>query len=262
MYPYLLPQVFGYLVPMYDLLIVIGCFFMLLYVGSKLESRLNYTRQQANKILIIILVCLFLALGFSYAFDTVFHTIKNGEFTHGSITFLGGLIGGVGSFIGLFHFFLKEHKQDFKEIINIILTGVILAHAFGRIGCYMAGCCFGIPTDSFLGVIFPHGHAHDHYPDIAIFPTQLFESAFLFILFGVFNKVQFIKGKEAEMYLISYGVWRFFLEIIRGDDRGAVFTLIETQYNTYPTPSQLLSLGLLIAGIILYKRFRKQEAHS
>lgn len=259
MYPYLLPEVFGYSIPMYDLMIVIGCLLMLGYVGNRLEKKDNLTRQQANKILVLLVVSLFGALGFSYLFDAVFHTIQEGEITHGSITFLGGLIGGLSSFLILYRIFLFKEDYTLRTIMNTIIVGVVLAHAFGRIGCTMAGCCHGIPTDSFLGVKFPYGHASELYPNQKVFPTQTFESIFLFCLFFGMNKIKNIRYFEMETYLIGYGIWRFLIEFIRGDERGEFITLFTTEYNSYPSPSQFMSLGLIILGIILLKRHQQKE---
>ncbi len=259
MYPYLLPDVFGYNVPMYDVLIMIGIFAMLVYTARRFEKNDGYTRKQTNRILLLIVASLLFALLTSYLFDGLFHTIAEGEPTFGSVTFIGGLIGGLVAFVILMKYFYKEENKDMRKILNTVITGVVLAHAFGRIGCFAAGCCFGIPTDSFLGVVFPQGHAAEAFPGIAIFPTQLFESAFLFILFFLLNKVKSFKYIELEVYLVAYGTWRFLVEFIRGDDRGTLFGFITTQYNVFPTPSQYLSLLMIIFGVYLIIKRKKAD---
>ena len=259
MYPFLLPEVFNYTFPMYDLMLIIGIFAMLIYVINRFEKNDGYTKKQTNRLITLIAVSLIFALLFSYLFDGVFHSIKEGELTFGSITFLGGLIGGLSAFLILLKHFYKDENKDVRKIMNTVITGVVLAHAFGRIGCFLAGCCFGVPTDSFLGVVFPHGHAHDAFPGIAIFPTQLFESFFLFVLFILLNKVKQFKNFEIETYLIGYGVWRVLIEFIRGDDRGSLFPLITTEYNAFPTPSQFISLLMILFGIYLLKRMMSKK---
>jgi phosphatidylglycerol:prolipoprotein diacylglycerol transferase len=259
MYPWLFPELFGYTVPLYDVSIIVGVFLMLLYVMKRFETRDGYSHKQVNVLLILIIVSLFFALFTSWVFDGIFHTIQEGEVSFGSITFIGGLMGGIGLFILLYHFFFRYDNRDLRKIMNTIITGVVLAHAFGRIGCFFAGCCFGIPTESFLGVVFPHGHASDMYPNLAVYPTQLFESAFLFALFFVLQHVSLFKNKEIEVYLIAYSVWRFMIEFIRGDDRGQLFSWFETEYNVYPTPSQFLSVLMLVAGIYLYIRWNRKK---
>lgn len=256
MYPFLLPEVFGYALPMYDLLILLGVFLMLVYVGNRLEKNNGYTRQEANRLLVLIIISLLIALLSSWVFGGIFHSIKEGEISFGPITFLGGLVGGVVSFLILIKYFFKNEKLQVKPLMNTIITGVVLAHAFGRIGCFCAGCCYGIPTESFLGVYFPHGHAHELYPGEEVFPTQLFEAAFCFLLFFALNKLPKLKGHEVEAYVIGYGIWRFFLEFLRGDDRGAFIPLITTEYNTFPTPSQFISLALIVLGIVLLNRYK------
>ena len=261
MYPFLLPQIFGYTIPMYDLMILIGIFFMILYISNRFEKQDGYSKKQTNRLLILIAISLVFALVFSFLLDGIFHSIKEGELEFGSINFLGALIGGFAAFIVLMKYYYKDDNKDMKKIANTVITGVVLAHAFGRIGCFFAGCCFGIPTESYLGVIFPFGHAHDLYPDQSVYPTQLFEASFLFILFFVLKNVKFFKNKEVETYLVGYGVWRFLNEFIRGDERGVIFPLFTTQYNVYPTPSQFMSFLMIVLGCyLIYKHLKANKA--
>jgi phosphatidylglycerol:prolipoprotein diacylglycerol transferase len=259
MYPFLLPEVFGYTFAMYDLMLIFGIIMMFVYVIRRFEKKEGYTRSQTNRLISLIAISLVFALIFSYLFDGVFHSIKEGEWSFGSITFLGGLIGGVSAFLFLLKKFYKEDNKDVRKIMNTILTGVVLAHAFGRIGCFFAGCCFGVPTESMFGVLFPHGHAHDVFPEELIYPTQLFESFFLFGLFFALDNIKKLKGHEIETYLIGYGVWRIFIEFFRGDDRGSLFPLITTEYNVFPTPSQFISLFMIIFGIVLLYRLTRSD---
>jgi len=258
MYPYFLPDVFGYKLPTYDIMIMLGIFAMFIYLANRFDRRDGFPRQHTNLILIILAVSLLFALLSSYVFDGVFHSFEEGELTFGSITFIGGLIGGLVCFWFLMKWFYKYEDKDMRKITNSVITGVVLAHAFGRIGCFAAGCCYGIPTDSFVGVTFPYGHAHETYPNTPVYPTQLFESAFLFVFFILLDKLNAFKNWEFEVYLIGYGIWRFMLEFIRGDDRGSLLPFIHTAYNDFPTPSQYLSLAMIIIGVILLVRRKKK----
>lgn len=253
MYPFLLPDIFGYTIPLYDVMIMVGILFMFIYIIPRFEKRDGFTHQETNRLLLLIAISLVVALFSSYVFDGIFHSLAEGELSFGSITFIGGLFGGIATFLLLYKYFYPYEKKSLRTILNTIITGVVLAHAFGRIGCFFAGCCYGIPTESFLGVFFPYGHAHDVYPDAAVYPTQLFESAFLFILFGALNYISSFKNREVEVYLIGYGVWRIAIEFIRGDERGVLLPLFETQYNVFPTPSQFMSLLMLLFGIYLLR---------
>jgi len=257
MYPFLLPEIFDYTIPLYDLMIAIGLLAMMFYVARRFEKDNGFSKKQTNRLLVLIVVSLLFALASSYLFDGIFHSIKQGELTFGSITFIGGLIGGVVAFLVLLKYFYKDDNKDVKTIMNTLITGVVLAHAFGRIGCFFAGCCYGIPTESFLGVIFPHGHAHEAFPDTSIYPTQIFEAIFLFVLFIDLNKIKKFRSIETEVYLIGYGIWRIFIEFFRADDRGSLLSFITTEYNVFPTPSQYLSLLMVLGGVYLLIKNKK-----
>lgn len=129
--------------------------------------------------------------------------------------------------------------------INLVTPSLIIAHAFGRLGCFFAGCCFGAPTKTFIGIIYPEGsipalHLGAH---VAVHPVQIYESIFLFSLFYVtYRFVPLIW--RVTIYLLSYGAARFFLEFLRGDDRGLLIT-------HSLSPSQIVSIILFLTGVIL-----------
>ena len=75
MYPFLLPEIFGYNLPMYDILIMIGIFAMLIYTTRRFEKQDGLTRKQTNKMIIIIVISLLAALVSSYVVDGIFHFI-------------------------------------------------------------------------------------------------------------------------------------------------------------------------------------------
>lgn len=255
MYPFLFPDLFGTKIPMYDLLIFIGVLLMMIYIIYRFDHYDGFTKQQTNRLVILIVISLASALGFSLLLDGIFHSIKEGKLVFGSVSFLTALIGGFTTFLLLMKYFYKDENKDLKKIANTLIMGVIIAHAVGRIGCFCAGCCFGIPTDSYLGVLFPHGHAHTLYPGEYVYPTQLFEAGFLFLLFLLLNKISYFKHRELELYMIGYGFWRFMIEFIRGDDRGILIPIFETKYNVFPTPSQFMSFIMIVLGLYLTYRY-------
>jgi phosphatidylglycerol:prolipoprotein diacylglycerol transferase len=165
------------------------------------------------------------------------------------MTFLGGLIGGVVVFLIVYAFMRKRYTTRLFEVLSIVPCVITIAHGFGRIGCFFAGCCYGKPTDSFLGVTFP-GHLH------AVHPTQLYEAAFLFILFGIFMflLLKYDFKYNFNVYLIAYGTFRFLLEFVRGDHRGQLLGFI--------SPSQTWSLCMVLIGIgliFLMKKWYKDK---
>ena len=165
----------------------------------------------------------------------------------GGVTFYGGLIGGIIGFLVLGLIFLKgEARSRFYPICNIAITCVVIAHAFGRIGCFMDGCCYGIHSGTILDMQFPNLTE-------SVLPTQLYEAVFLFALFFVMHK---FNRKAVIIYFFSYGIFRFLIEFIRGDYRGALIPGL--------SPSQLVSILLVIGGIFAliydYKAGRAQYA--
>lgn len=169
------------------------------------------------------------------------------------ITFLAGLVGGLIGFVICFLIFLKDERKKLLYYINSFIAGIALAHGIGRIGCFLAGCCYGKITESFLGICFPVGspvyydlvHNFHLTPNIAsvtkVLPTQLFEAIFCFLLFAA---LLFIKKHRTNIYLISYGIFRFFIEYLRIDNRGSIGMSL--------SPSQLLSIVCVVLGILLF----------
>ena len=232
--------IFGF-IHLYGLMIGIGilsAFGVLFLYGKRLSIDGKFTDFLFYNGIVSI------AFGFLSAtlFQSVYNYIKNpGEgFRFGSgMTFLGGLIGGVVCFLIGYAIFRKRYTAKLSDVISVLPCCITIAHGFGRIGCFFAGCCYGKETESVLGVKFPN-LAHP------VYPTQLYEAAFLFFLFALCSVLLLKKHYRHNMslYLICYGVFRFLIEFLRGDDRGQLFGNI--------SPSQFWSLLMVIAGVILY----------
>ncbi len=163
------------------------------------------------------------------------------------ITFIGGLIGGAGCFLLIYLFFRKKYTNKLTDVLSIIPCAILVAHAFGRMGCFFAGCCHGVETDSVWGMKFPRLLN-------PVYPTQLYEAIFLFILFGVcvFLLWKYNFKHNMSVYLIAYGVFRFLIEYLRGDDRGSFILGI--------SPSQFWSLLMIILGVGLVFLMRYLES--
>ena len=172
-------------------------------------------------------------------------------------TFLGGLIGGAVFFIGFYFLYGKfskkirdgEHIRQFPLVADIAAVCIPAAHAFGRLGCLMAGCCYGrvYEEPTRFTFAFPILSADEEVLGYRYaLPVQLYEAIFLFVLTGVLAFL-LARGIRAELsyYMVAYGVWRFFIEYLRGDERGA--TVVD-----FLSPSQLISLLLIVGGVVLF----------
>ncbi len=221
----------------YTLLLVLGiiaCVGITLFIYKKKEKVDNRTLYSVLLTGVLSGMVLYLS---AFLFDAIFHSIKAGEWKTNGITWLGGLLGAFPTMIILSHYYCPRIKGNVLHYFGLIMPGLALGHAFGRVGCFLAGCCSGLPTDSFLGVTFPS-------ENVAVLPTQLFEAGFELLLFAVM--MIFYKKLHKhflETYLFGYGTFRFILEFFRGDNRGATGLGI--------SPSQLISLLMIIAGILL-----------
>ncbi len=199
------------------------------------------------------LLCAMVGIGVGYVFAVLFQSwyayLASGKFEWGvGATFYGGLIGGVAAALALyfgagrFLFRDRAHIRQFGRMISSVAPCVALAHAFGRIGCLFAGCCYGAPTDSPIGIVmFSAGEWGRRIP------VQLFEAVFLFALFAVLLYLLLAKKCEytASIYLIAYGVWRFAIEYARDDAARGSSGL------SFLTPSQLTAILAVIAGTAL-----------
>lgn len=225
---------------MYGVMIAVGilcAFLTLFYLTKKKGVDVRFTDFIFYKGIASIVV----GFGFATLFQSTYNYIKNPSagFELGSgMTFIGGLIGGVACFLAIYFIFRKKYTARLYEVISLLPCSILIAHAFGRIGCFFAGCCYGKETDSFLGVQFPDLPHPVH-------PTQLYEAAFLFVLFAV--SVYLILKKDFKhnlsLYLIAYGVFRFLIEYVRGDDRGELVGFV--------SPSQFWSILMVVAGVAI-----------
>ena len=181
-------------------------------------------------------------------FQAFYNIEKNGGFVideKTGATFYGGLIGGAAVFLFIYfvfgRFYVKnnEHVKSFFDVADIAAASIAVAHALGRIGCLMAGCCHGGPTDKWYGIFM-------YSVGGKAVPTQLYEAIFLFALFGFFVwRLMKNRSCNLPLYMAIYGVWRFFIEYVRKDYRGS--TVVD-----FLSPSQFIAVLMIIGAVVLY----------
>jgi len=164
---------------------------------------------------------------------------------HGGLVFFGGLLGAIVSTV----FYCKIKKINVWNMADVLAPSIPLGHFFGRIGCFLNGCCFGKQTTLPWAVHFPEDHPTC---GVGVHPTQLYEAGFnLLIFFGLqllFKNRRF-KGQIFSVYLILYGIGRSLIECFRGDYEKLYF-------GGLITPGQLASLVALVSGIIIYNSLK------
>lgn len=161
----------------------------------------------------------------------------------------GGIIGGI-----LAGWLYCRHKKiSFLKYFDLAVPSVALAQGFGRIGCLLAGCCYGSETSGFFSITF---RTSDFAPNnVALIPTQIYSSILDFVHFGVLLLIARYKksdGQVAACYLIFYSLGRFVLEFFRGDlIRGSVGVL---------STSQFISLFTGFAGAVMLYVVSKKKS--
>jgi len=168
----------------------------------------------------------------------------------GGFVFYGGLIGGL-----LFIFLAgRFHKINPKQYLKNFIFLIPFIHCFGRIGCFMAGCCYGIPYHGIGSVVFPEG---SYAPaGVELFPVQLVEAICLMTIAITILLLQLIIRFEhtVELYLFMYGIVRFILEYYRYDDiRGGIANL---------STSQWISVIMIVVAIISFSFSKKKPAEG
>lgn len=175
----------------------------------------------------------------------------------GGLMFYGGFI------LSVLVFFIwcwRKHEKPLK-LADLLAVVIPLGHAFGRIGCFCFGCCYGRDSECWCAVTFParspswfeHGGRM-----VKVLPTQLFEAGALFLLFAlllsIWHKRKYLhEGLITGTYLIGYAVIRFGIEFLRGDPRAAIgpFSI-----------SQTISMAMIILGIGFIGISRRREKAS
>lgn len=234
----MLPDPIFWNVHWYGVMIAIGllaCFAVIFLVFKKKKISEKFTDFVFYNGVVSIVVGFGSAALFQSFYDYI-ENPSNGFKIGTSITFIGGLIGGAVCFLLVYLVFRKKFENKLVDVLSIIPCAILIAHGFGRVGCFCAGCCYGKRTDSIWGMKFPKLPYN-------VYPTQLYEAIFLFLLFGIclFLLLKFDFKHNLSVYLIGYGVFRFLIEYLRGDHRGSLVQSL--------SPSQFWSILMVVVGV-------------
>lgn len=170
----------------------------------------------------------------------------------GGMVFYGGMIGAA---IALF-IHMKVAKLSCRaQLWDVFAVCVPLFHGFGRIGCFLGGCCYGKVSD--FGFI-AHNELLPEMSGVRRFPVALLESAFCFLIFALLlycNRKKIARGKCVYLYLTIYPIGRFLIEFLRGDEiRGFLFGLSTSQWI-----SLILLAFALYKWVTIYRRERAAQ---
>lgn len=232
----------------YATFIAVGTLIATLYTKWRAKKELNVI-DLPNTFFYAIFIAGFIGGKLFYYLQTPLVFIKNPSLMLDN--FNGGYVF-YGSFIVIIPYiiwYLKKHNLAVLPMLDILAITTTIVHSIGRLGCFGGGCCYGSPTDSTVGMIFPTTNG------VAVHPTQLYEASMLLVIMFILliiKRKKLFNGQLFLIYLMLYAVGRGVLELFRGDDRGFIIEGILSH-------SQFI--GLCLAGIALffYNKLNKQN---
>lgn len=240
----------------YGAMIALGALLGFAYTAWQAKKQLNVRYETTNELILFIL--LFSIIGGKIF--VIFEDFKGflsdpgqlfRNFSSGFV-FFGSLLFAIPTML----IFFKVRKIPTLPMLDIMAITTCIVHGTGRIGCFMAGCCHGIPYDGFLSVVFTDPMCQADPLNTPLHPTQLYSVSLIYgimaILLLVPRRKQF-NGQVFLLYLILYSAGRMILEMFRGDlSRGYVIQDLLTN-------SQFISIMVIIVAIYFYyKLYRKQ----
>ena len=248
---------FGLTIPAYGFLIAFG----VVIANVVAFFVLKYTKKDFNDFIILEAYCFLGAfigaklLYFIVSYDTIDWS-RITEIDYFNQLMLSGFVFYGGLVLGLISVYVagKIYKINAQDYVRTFIFLIPFIHCFGRLGCFMAGCCYGIPYEGVGAVVFPE----DTYgvSGISLFPVQLVEAGCLMVIAIVILLLYVIKNwyYTIETYLISYAILRFVLEYLRYDEARGHYLGLST--------SQWISITLLVItlfSIIVSKRRQKRN---
>lgn len=248
-------EVGGFTVYSYGFMIALGAIAGVAYMAMEGKKAVGLSFDQANSLFLFIFLAAFIGGKIFLLFEdpSLYMNEPKRLLAGRGFVFYGSFLFAVPTMIWFFH----KHKLHTQKMLDVMAITTCLVHMFGRIGCFMAGCCYGKPTDSFLGVTFTDPECMADPKGVPLHPTQLYEAIFILlvmiVLFYLRDRRKFY-GQLFLTYLLSYAMGRFVLEYFRGDEqRGFVIDNIISH-------SQFIAL--VVFAVVCYVYFRWATVHQ
>lgn len=231
----------------YGLMIAIGIICCVLLATYR-AKKYNLSEEAIVDIALWGVACGFLGAKLLYIIVEFKDFVKDPIHFIGSSGFVvyGGIIAGVLSAI----IYCKVKRLSFLKYFDLAAPSISIAQGFGRIGCFLAGCCYGRETTSFLGVVFPENSMAP--AGVKLLPTQLFSSVGDFVITAIllwYYKKNEKDGNVGALYMVIYGIGRFLIEFLRSDERGGIGKL---------STSQWISIVIVAGGMALFAWNKKR----
>ena len=228
----------------YGLFVAMG-FAVAVLVTVKIGKAQGMESPQIMDMGFIIILCAIIGSRLGYVLLDVSHYIHQPldifKIWEGGLVFSGGIV-----FVLLvIPWYFKHYRLPFWSMADLWAPGMVIGQAIGRIGCFMAGCCYGQPTNVKWCVVFTHPQSLAPL-DVCLHPTQLYSALAGFIIFTVLMVLTRKKKFEGQVFIwliILHSTGRLLLERFRGDDRGLI-------PGTEMSITQVITLFLLIGAVV------------
>ncbi len=187
-------------------------------------------------------------------FDIV-NPFQGGTVGISGLSMMGGI---VLALVSAYLFFVIRRLKPWG-ICDAMMPMFALGMGIARVGCFLNGCCYGLPTHSHLGVIFPPDSAAGfHFPDTPLIPVQIYSSlagiAILLIVLGS-ERFKRFDGHSFWLTITLYAAWRFLIDFFRYYEDSMIFATIgDQQFSRNQALSLLLFVGSIIAYLVMYSR--------
>lgn len=238
----------------YGFLIAVGVVCGVAYLAIRGKKEVGLTFDQANNLFLLIFIAALVGGKVFLFFENPSAYVANPGrlFTGSGFVFYGSFLFAVPTML----WFFKRNKLPVYQMLDIMAIVTCLVHMFGRIGCFMAGCCHGKPTASWFSVIFTDPACQAEPLNTPLYPAQLMEAGFILLvmvlLLFIRQRKQF-HGQLFGLYLLLYALGRFVLEYFRGDEvRGFVI-------EGYVSHSQFIALIILGVSLWVYQHWSKRN---
>lgn len=240
----------------YGFLIACGALAGFVYTAYQAKKQFNTSVETVQTLIILIIAAAVIGGKFFMIFeDPKFYLndpsqlIRN--FSNGFV-FYGSLIFAIPTML----IFFRYHKLPVLPMLDIMAVTTCIVHAFGRMGCFMAGCCYGLPHHGPFAVTFTDPHCSAEPLHTPLHPTQLYSVtmilAILAIILFVSRRKQFA-GQLFMLYLMLYAIGRAIIEVFRGDlERGFIIDGILSN-------SQFISILVFFLSLVIYIRLWKKS---
>ncbi len=256
MYPVLF-EVGGISVYAYGFFIALGAIAGVAYMAIQGKKEVGLTFDQANTLFLLIFIAAFVGGKVFLFFEDIPYYLDHPRklFTGRGFVFYGSFLFAVPVML----FYFKKYKLHVYRMLDVMAITTCLVHFFGRIGCFMAGCCYGRPTDSVFGLTFTNEACYAEPLGSPLHPTQLYEAGFIglvgLVLLFLRDRRSFT-GQLFLLYLMLYACGRFVIEYFRGDvQRGFVVENLISH-------SQFIAILVFLAVAAIYVRRYRQESLS